>query len=42
MLALAVIMFVEKAVVWGRVMATTAVGVVLTAWLCGPGLPRPL
>jgi predicted metal-binding membrane protein len=45
--ALAVIMFVEKAVVWGRAMTTTAGGVILTAWGPGvrigvPGLPRPL
>ena len=35
MLALAVIMFVEKAVVWGRAMTTTAVGMILTAWGAG-------
>jgi predicted metal-binding membrane protein len=45
MLALAVIMFVEKAVAWGRTM-TAAVGVALAGWGLGlllgiPGLPRP-
>ena len=45
MLALAVVMFVEKAVAWGRAM-TAAVGVVLAGWGLGlllgiPGLPLP-
>jgi len=45
MLALAAVMFVEKAVSWGR-MATRGVGVVLTVWGLGllfgvPGIPRP-
>jgi predicted metal-binding membrane protein len=45
MLALAVVMFVEKAVTWGR-SVTVAVGVVLAAWGLGlllgtPGVPRP-
>jgi predicted metal-binding membrane protein len=45
MLALAVVMFVEKAVTWGR-SVTVAVGVVLAGWGLGlllgtPGVPRP-
>jgi hypothetical protein len=46
MLALAVVMFVEKVVAWGRTM-TVVVGVGLAGWGSGlllgiPGLPRPL
>jgi predicted metal-binding membrane protein len=46
MLARAVVMFVEKAVAWGRTM-TVVVGVGLAGWGSGlllgiPGLPRPL
>ena len=45
MLALAAVMFVEKAVSWGRA-ATTAVGIGLAGWGLGlllgvPGVPRP-
>ncbi len=45
MLALAAVMFVEKAVTWGRT-ATTVVGVGLAGWGLGlllgiPGVPRP-
>jgi predicted metal-binding membrane protein len=45
MLALAAVMFVEKAVSWGR-HATVSVGIVLGAWGLGlllgiPGVPRP-
>jgi predicted metal-binding membrane protein len=45
MLALAAVMFVEKAVSWGG-LATRGVGVALTAWGLGlllgaPGVPRP-
>ena len=45
MLALAAVMFVEKAVAWGR-SVTTGVGLVLAGWGLGlllgiPGVPRP-
>jgi predicted metal-binding membrane protein len=45
MLALAAVMFVEKAVAWGRPV-TVGVGVVLAGWglallLGAPGVPRP-
>lgn len=45
MLALAAVMFVEKAVTWGRAV-TASVGLVLAGWGLGlllgtPGLPRP-
>ena len=45
MLSLAVVMFVEKAVTWGRAM-TAVVGVALAGWGLGlllgiPGVPTP-